>query len=184
MQIRHKTCKHNCTYSLMWYQEEQNQCVAMICIQDAKNKARCGYITVSTFIIVQHDGNIFLSLLWSQKPAMSGPTWLPPRTLDSPERAVPQMSHSAGSAIYRVPNKKGMSDFRPKYGPYDQNGGVGVGGGMANRYMATGPTGKEKKSCSDTDTSIGKGLQYYQKMLVLVSKGAPVCALSQYHVIC
>ncbi|KAM6894738.1 thyroid receptor-interacting protein 6 isoform 1-T1 [Lycodopsis pacificus] len=74
------------------------------------------------------------------KPAMSGPTWLPPRTLDSPERAVPQMSHSAGSAIYRAPNKKGASDFRPKYGPYDQNGGGGVGG-MANRYMATGPTG-------------------------------------------
>lgn len=74
---------------------------------------------------------------------MSGPTWLPPRTLDSQERAVPPMSHSAGSAIYRVPNKKGMSDFRPKYGPYDQNGGGGGvgGGGMANRYMATGPTG-------------------------------------------
>ncbi|AWO97586.1 putative thyroid receptor-interacting protein 6-like [Scophthalmus maximus] len=69
---------------------------------------------------------------------MSGPTWLPPRTLDSPERAIPHMSHSAGSAIYRAPNKKGVSDFRPKYGPYDQNGG---GGEMANRYMATGPTG-------------------------------------------
>lgn len=76
---------------------------------------------------------------------MSGPTWLPPRTLDSPERAVPQMSHSAGSAIYRAPNKKGMSDYRPKYGPYDQNGGGG-GGGMANRYMATGPTGKKTTS--------------------------------------
>ncbi|XP_062416844.1 lipoma-preferred partner homolog isoform X2 [Pungitius pungitius] len=78
---------------------------------------------------------------------MSGPTWLPPRTLDSPERAAPQMSHSAGSAIYRAPNKKGTPDFRPKYGPYDQNGGGGAGGGggggggMANRYMATGPTG-------------------------------------------
>ncbi|XP_063756878.1 thyroid receptor-interacting protein 6 isoform X2 [Eleginops maclovinus] len=81
---------------------------------------------------------------------MSGPTWLPPRTLDSPERTVPQMSHSAGSAIYRAPNKKGTSDFRPKYGHYDQNGGgggggggggSGGGGGMANRYMATGPTG-------------------------------------------
>ncbi|KAM9425510.1 thyroid receptor-interacting protein 6 [Pholidichthys leucotaenia] len=71
---------------------------------------------------------------------MSGPTWLPPRTLDSPERAVPQMSHSAGAAIYRVPNKKGPPDFRPKYSPYDQNGG-GAAGGMANRYMATGPTG-------------------------------------------
>ncbi|KAG7495519.1 hypothetical protein JOB18_000876 [Solea senegalensis] len=70
---------------------------------------------------------------------MSGPTWLPPRTLDSPERAVPQMSHSTGSAIYRAPNKKGVSDFRPKYGAYDQNGGGG--GEVANRYMATGPTG-------------------------------------------
>ncbi|XP_076017281.1 thyroid receptor-interacting protein 6 isoform X2 [Genypterus blacodes] len=73
---------------------------------------------------------------------MSGPTWLPPRTLDSPERAAPQMAHSTGSAIYRAPNKKGTSDFRPKYGHYDQNGrgGGGGGGGMANRYMATGPT--------------------------------------------
>ncbi|XP_061524647.1 thyroid receptor-interacting protein 6 isoform X4 [Phycodurus eques] len=69
---------------------------------------------------------------------MSGPTWLPPRTLDSPERAVPQMSHPAGSAIYRAPSKKGAPDFRPKYSPYDQNGG---GAGMATRYMATGPTG-------------------------------------------
>ncbi|XP_067380389.1 thyroid receptor-interacting protein 6 isoform X2 [Channa argus] len=72
---------------------------------------------------------------------MSGPSWLPPRNLDSPEQAVPQMSHIAGSAIYRVPNKKGASDIRPQYAPYDQNGGGGAGGGMANRYMATGPTG-------------------------------------------
>ena len=76
-----------------------------------------------------------------QKPVMSGPTWLPPRTVDSPDRTIPQMSHSSGAAIYRAPNKKGTSDFRPKYGPYDQNGG----GGMTNRYMATGPTGKKKK---------------------------------------
>ncbi|XP_054656108.1 thyroid receptor-interacting protein 6 isoform X2 [Dunckerocampus dactyliophorus] len=69
---------------------------------------------------------------------MSGPTWLPPRTLNSPERAVPQMSHSAGSVIYRAPNKKSAPDFRPKYNTYDQNGG---GGGIATRYMATGPTG-------------------------------------------
>lgn len=69
---------------------------------------------------------------------MSGPTWLPPRTLESAERAVPQMSNSAGSAIYRAPNKKGVSDFRTKYGPYDNNGG---GGG---RYMATGPTGEKE----------------------------------------
>ncbi|MEQ2174469.1 hypothetical protein GOODEAATRI_008280 [Goodea atripinnis] len=68
---------------------------------------------------------------------MSGPTWLPPRTLDSPERSVPQMSHSAGPPIYQTVNKKGVSDFRPKYAPYDQNGG----GGMTNRYMATGSTG-------------------------------------------
>ncbi|XP_056299445.1 thyroid receptor-interacting protein 6 [Pseudoliparis swirei] len=79
---------------------------------------------------------------------MSGPTWLPPRSLDSPEQAAapPQMSNNAGSAIYRAPNKKGTADSRPKYGPSDQNGGVGAGGGgggggMANRYMATGPTG-------------------------------------------
>ncbi|XP_049609315.1 thyroid receptor-interacting protein 6 [Syngnathus scovelli] len=68
---------------------------------------------------------------------MSGPTWLPPRTLDSPERAVPQMAHSAGSPVYRAPNKKAAPDFRPKYNPYDHNGG----GGTATRYMATGPTG-------------------------------------------
>ncbi|XP_026208875.1 thyroid receptor-interacting protein 6 isoform X2 [Anabas testudineus] len=80
---------------------------------------------------------------------MSGPTWLPPRTLDSPERAVPQMSHSAGSAIYRAPNKKGTSDFRPKYGPYDQNGGAGAAGGMANRYMATGAGGPIHHSSND-----------------------------------
>lgn len=73
-------------------------------------------------------------------PTMSGPTWLPPRTLDSPERAVPQMSHSASSSNYRNPNKKGMSDFRPKYGPYDQNGGAGV---MANRYASAGPAGDD-----------------------------------------
>lgn len=75
---------------------------------------------------------------------MSGPTWLPPRNLDSPEQAGSQMSHTAGSAIYRAPNKKGASEFRPQYAPYDQNGGGGgggAGGGMANRYMATGPTG-------------------------------------------
>ncbi|MEQ2205436.1 hypothetical protein XENOCAPTIV_029452 [Xenoophorus captivus] len=73
---------------------------------------------------------------------MSGPTWLPPRSLDSPERSVPQMSHSAGPPIYQTVNKKGMSDFRPKYAPYDQNGG----GGMTNRYMATGSTGKDAES--------------------------------------
>ncbi|XP_061815289.1 thyroid receptor-interacting protein 6 isoform X2 [Nerophis lumbriciformis] len=73
-----------------------------------------------------------------ENPAMSGPTWLPPRTLDSPDQAVSPMSHSAGSAIYRAPIKKGAPDFRPKYSAIDQNGG----GVMATRYMATGPTGK------------------------------------------
>lgn len=73
---------------------------------------------------------------------MSGPTWLPPRTLDSPERARPQMSHSAGSAAFRASNKMigAMSDFRPKYGSYDPNGGGGGGGG---RYMAAGSTGEK-----------------------------------------
>lgn len=33
-----------------------------------------------------------------------------------------------------------MSDFRPKYGPYDQNGGAGV---MANRYASAGPAGED-----------------------------------------
>eukprot|EP00066_Takifugu_rubripes_P015718 XP_011604984.1 PREDICTED: thyroid receptor-interacting protein 6 isoform X1 [Takifugu rubripes] len=78
---------------------------------------------------------------------MSGPTWLPPRTLDSPERAGPQMSQPAGSAVYRAPNKMmgGMSDFRPKYGPYDPNGGGGGGG----RYMASAPTGGPVHHLSD-----------------------------------
>lgn len=78
---------------------------------------------------------------FSEASAMSGPTWLPPRTLDSPERAGPQMSQSAGSAVYRAPNKMtgGMSDFRPKYGHYDPNSGGGGGG----RYMASAPTGEK-----------------------------------------
>uniref|UniRef100_A0A1A8HA85 Thyroid hormone receptor interactor 6 n=1 Tax=Nothobranchius korthausae TaxID=1143690 RepID=A0A1A8HA85_9TELE len=77
------------------------------------------------------------SFIWSQEPDMSGPTWLPPRTLDSPERAVPPMSHpAAGAAMYQAPNKKGTPDFRPKY-PYDQNGG----GGMSSRYVSAGSTG-------------------------------------------
>lgn len=71
---------------------------------------------------------------------MSGPTWLPPRTVDSPDRNVPQMSHSATSAMYHnAPSKKGGTDYRPKYNQYDRNG---VGGNVvATRYMATGPTG-------------------------------------------
>uniref|UniRef100_A0A4W5MWC0 Thyroid hormone receptor interactor 6 n=1 Tax=Hucho hucho TaxID=62062 RepID=A0A4W5MWC0_9TELE len=66
---------------------------------------------------------------------MSGPTWLPPKTMGSPERPVPQMSHS-GSAVYRQPPKKVSSDTCLEYVVYDQN----RGGGMATRYMATGPT--------------------------------------------
>ncbi|CAL8242012.1 unnamed protein product [Merluccius merluccius] len=76
---------------------------------------------------------------------MSGPTWLPPRTLDTAEQtAEPQMSHvTAGGDIYRLPNKKGLSSHpaRPKYSLYEQNGDGGGGGGVATRYMATGPTG-------------------------------------------
>lgn len=69
---------------------------------------------------------------------MSGPTWPPPKTPGSPERPVPQMSDS-GSALYRQPPKKVSLDTRPKYVVHDQITG---GGGMASRYMATGPTGK------------------------------------------
>ncbi|XP_077598344.1 thyroid receptor-interacting protein 6 isoform X1 [Stigmatopora nigra] len=65
----------------------------------------------------------------AKNASMSGPTWLPPRTLDSPERAVPQMSHQPASAVYGAP-------FRPKYGPHEQNGG-----GIATRYVASGPSG-------------------------------------------
>ncbi|XP_016398640.1 thyroid receptor-interacting protein 6 isoform X2 [Sinocyclocheilus rhinocerous] len=72
---------------------------------------------------------------------MSGPNWLPPRTLGSPDRATTPMSHSghSGPALYRPP-KKGLPDQRPKYNLYDQNGGTG-GNGMPVRYMATGPSG-------------------------------------------
>uniref|UniRef100_A0A4W5MWE8 Uncharacterized protein n=1 Tax=Hucho hucho TaxID=62062 RepID=A0A4W5MWE8_9TELE len=66
---------------------------------------------------------------------MSDPTWLPPKTLGSPERPVPQMSDS-GPAVYRQPPKMVSFDTRPKYVVYDQN----RGGGMATRYMATRPT--------------------------------------------
>ncbi len=70
---------------------------------------------------------------------MSGPNWLPPRNLGSPDRATTPMSHS-GPALYRPP-KKGLPDQRPKYNMYDQNGGTG-GNVMPIRYMATGPSGK------------------------------------------
>ncbi|XP_052315538.1 thyroid receptor-interacting protein 6-like isoform X43 [Oncorhynchus keta] len=69
-------------------------------------------------------------------PDVSGHTWPPPKTPDSPERPVPQMSDS-GPAVYRQPPKKVSSDTRPKYVVHDQNRG---GGGMATRDMASGPT--------------------------------------------
>ncbi|XP_026887140.2 thyroid receptor-interacting protein 6 isoform X1 [Electrophorus electricus] len=69
---------------------------------------------------------------------MSGPTWLPPRTLGSPERPAAQMSHT-GAAFYRPP-KKGPPDQRPKYGVYDQNGATG-GNSVPARYIATAPPG-------------------------------------------
>ncbi|KAL0970299.1 hypothetical protein UPYG_G00240030 [Umbra pygmaea] len=88
-----------------------------------------------------------LSLLLNQRnPDMSGPTWLPPRTLGSPERHVPQMSHS-GPAMYRQSPKAVSSDPRPKYGVYDQNGGV-----MATRFIATGPTGGPIQQQHQEDT--------------------------------
>lgn len=85
---------------------------------------------------------------FTEASAMSGPTWLPPRTLDSPERAGPQVAHSAGSAAYRASSKMmaGMSDFRPKYGSYDPNGGGGGGGG--GRFMAAGSTGEKQLQTS------------------------------------
>lgn len=89
---------------------------------------------------------------------MSGPTWLPPRTLGSPERTVPQMSHS-GPAMYRQPPMKVSSDPRPKYGVYDQKGG---GGGMATRYMATGPTGGPMQHQEDPGFHPKSNDHYYQ----------------------
>lgn len=71
---------------------------------------------------------------------MSSPTWLPPRTLSSPERLTAQMAHS-GPSFYRPP-KKGPSDQRAKYGVYDQNGAAG-GNGVPSRYIATGPSGEK-----------------------------------------
>lgn len=79
------------------------------------------------------------------------------------------MSHSAGSAIYRAPNKKGASDFRPKYGPYDQNGGGG--GGMANRYMATGPTGKKTIGLVENFGSIHWKKYIYAFFFIIIIAG-------------
>ncbi|KAG7260929.1 hypothetical protein CRUP_027178 [Coryphaenoides rupestris] len=69
---------------------------------------------------------------------MSGPTWLPPRTLDAAatEQTGPPMSHvTVGGDIYRLPNKKGPSSghpARPKYSLYEQNGDGGGGGGSVH----------------------------------------------------
>ncbi|MGH0179373.1 UNVERIFIED_CONTAM: hypothetical protein FKN15_001386 [Acipenser sinensis] len=68
---------------------------------------------------------------------MSGPTWLPPRTLGSPERSGVSVSAS-GPPAYKPPKKVAVATTT-KYGAYDQNGGPGVG--VATRYQATGPTG-------------------------------------------
>lgn len=108
--------------------------------------------------------------------AMSGPTWLPPRTLDSPEQAGSQMSHSAGSAVYRAHNKMmgGMSDFRPKYGPYDPNGGGGVGG----RYMASGSTGENNNNnCKQTLLNV----KSTNSNLCFDFKGGPVHLSDHYY---
>ncbi|KAF7706502.1 hypothetical protein HF521_019756 [Silurus meridionalis] len=69
---------------------------------------------------------------------MSSSSWVPSRTLSSPEISAAQMSHS-GPAFYRPP-KKGPPDQRAKYGGYDQNGPAG-GNSVPSRYMATGPSG-------------------------------------------
>ncbi|KAL2079798.1 hypothetical protein ACEWY4_025542 [Coilia grayii] len=65
---------------------------------------------------------------------MSGPTWLPPKTLGSPERAAPPMSQG-GPSFYRA-QKNALADPRSKYGAYEHNGGTGA----PSRYFATGPT--------------------------------------------
>ncbi|XP_028973453.2 thyroid receptor-interacting protein 6 [Esox lucius] len=89
---------------------------------------------------------------------MSGPTWLPPRTLGSPERAVTQMSHS-GPAIYRPSPKNVPSDPRSKYGVYEQNGGGAV---MATRFIATGPTGGPIQHQEDPGFHQKPNDHYYQ----------------------
>ncbi|XP_051510135.1 thyroid receptor-interacting protein 6-like [Myxocyprinus asiaticus] len=81
---------------------------------------------------------------------MSGPTWLPPRTLGSPDRATAAMSHT-GPALYRPP-KKVLPDQRSKYSMYDQNGGPG-GNSMPVRYMATGPSGGNMQHQHQDDRS-------------------------------
>ncbi|XP_036403513.1 thyroid receptor-interacting protein 6 [Megalops cyprinoides] len=85
---------------------------------------------------------------------MSGPTWLPPRTLGSPERPAPQISPS-GAAFYRPPKKVAV-ETRPKYGTYAQNGAGGSG--MATRYMATGPTGGVMPHQEDSGSAVFRPL--------------------------
>ncbi|KAJ8008304.1 hypothetical protein DPEC_G00103450 [Dallia pectoralis] len=87
---------------------------------------------------------------------MSGPTWLPPRTLGSPERPVPQMAHS-GPAVYRQTPKNVSSDPRPKYGVYEQNGGV-----MATRFIASGPAGGPIQHLEDPAFPHKPNDHYYQ----------------------
>lgn len=92
---------------------------------------------------------------------MSGPSWLPPRTLGSLERSIAPMSHT-GPAIYRPP-KKGLPDQRPKYSMYDQNGGTG-GNSMPVRYMAIGPSGNMQHQHQDDrsgSTAYHPGDRYY-----------------------
>ncbi|XP_018589168.2 thyroid receptor-interacting protein 6 isoform X2 [Scleropages formosus] len=75
---------------------------------------------------------------------MSGPTWLPPRTLGSPERVTAQMCPS-GPAFYRPPAKGNH-----KYGGFDQNGATG---GTAPRYTAAGATGGVLPHAEDSGSS-------------------------------
>nr|XP_046184371.1 lipoma-preferred partner homolog [Oncorhynchus gorbuscha] len=90
---------------------------------------------------------------------MSGPTWPPPKTLGSPERPVPQMSDS-GPAVYRQPPKKVSSDTRPKYVVHDQN----RGGGMATRYLASGPTAGPMQHHHQEDPGFHpKSIDHYYK---------------------
>ncbi|XP_062850350.1 lipoma-preferred partner homolog isoform X2 [Trichomycterus rosablanca] len=97
---------------------------------------------------------------------MSGPDWLPQRTLGTPERAATTMSHS-GPAFYK-PTKKGLPDQKPRYGVYDQNRAAG-GNSVPTRYMATGPSGGSMHHQYQDDYSglssyhplSPKGEQYY-----------------------
>ncbi|XP_028654244.2 thyroid receptor-interacting protein 6 [Erpetoichthys calabaricus] len=65
---------------------------------------------------------------------MSGPTWLPPKTLGSPERQNTTVSSSSSSA-YKS-SKKMPQSAKQKYSAYEQNGEIG---GMVSRYQTQGP---------------------------------------------